>query len=159
MKSFKKKLNFNLIFGIVLAVLFVASIPTLIVAASRMSNPVFKVLFIFSIVFLVGGFYGMPFVWINYGTLRRCQNILTLASQGITDYPTIAEKLGTDEKEVVKLTRKLILGGYISADLIGQTPTMPKKEKTKVSITCKSCGASYLKTSEEANCPYCGKYN
>lgn len=156
MKNFKKKLNFNLIFGIVLAVLFVASIPTLVISASR---PGLTVLFIFSIVFLVGGFYGMPFVWINYGTLKKCQNILTLASQGITDYPTIAEKLGTDEKEVVELTRKLVFGGYISADLIGQTPRAPKKEKTKVSITCKSCGASYLKTSEEDNCPYCGKYN
>lgn len=160
MERFENKLKFNLIFGILLAVLFVASIPVLIISAVNFQINAFKILFVFAVAFVVAGFYGLPFVWINYASLVRNKHILVLAKQGVTDYGTLAEKLDMKEKEVKARVRKLVFGGYISVDFIGDNPA-PKKVSQKESqpTTCKSCGASYLKTDKQQNCPYCGKYN
>ncbi len=159
MERFFKKVRVNLIVCIALSVMFVAGIPMVVLGALDLGHKLY--IFIFGIAFVVGGFYGMPFFWLNYAKLVKRKQMLILIRQGVCSYAGIAQAMEMKEKYVRKHIYALIRGDYISADLVTDAPIyiQPEIEEVAKAVVCNGCGVSFVKTDDVQACPYCGKYN
>jgi len=159
MNQLNKKIKINLIVGILISLMFVACIPMIILSAFDIKRSL--VTFVFSIVCMFAGFYGLPFVWTNFQRLRNMKKTWALIQEGVTDYQSLSGKLKMSPRRTRKYVNRLFRFGYISAVEITEEPIYGFEKKTFEArpIKCEGCGGVYVKNTNDTECPYCNKYN
>ena len=159
MNQLNKKIRLNLIIGIGISLLFVACIPMVIMSCFDIKRSLLT--FVFSVVCLFAGVYGLPFVWCNFYRLKKMKQTWKLIQEGFTDYKSLAEKLKVSDRRVRRYIKRLFAFGYLSAVEITDEPIygFAKKPFKPKAVTCKGCRNTYIKDSNEMECPYCKKYN
>ena len=159
MNQLNRKIKLNLIVGIGISLLFICCIPMVIMVCFNIDRSLLN--FVFSAVCLFAGGYGLPFVWSNFYRLKKMKQAWKLIQDGFTDYKSLSENLKVSDRRTRKYVRRLFAFGYISAVEITDEPVygFEKKRLKPKTLTCKGCGNTYIKDSNEMDCPYCGKYN
>jgi hypothetical protein len=158
MQSLKKKIKLNMFVGIAVSVMFLVCVPPLIFVIFNIDRSLLS--WVFAVVCVVAGVYGLPFVWLNVFKLVKMKKAFSLIANGATDYLSIAAGMKVRVRTAKRYVNRLFKFGYISSVDIDEEPiySEPVKFKAK-SIKCKGCGGTYVKDSNEMECPYCGKYN
>ncbi len=157
MEKIKKTLSITLFWAILLSILFVVGIPMIVVFAGKN-----WFLMALGIVFVVFGFYGMPMVWVYYGTLRANKRALELVlNENIYSVQELSEQLGVRPSDMLATVRKLINKGYLTGYLLIDNNFLKlnekvKQEKSKIVGVCASCGAKSVIEGNAFVCPYCG---
>ena len=156
MKKIKKEMYISFAISLTMSVMFVAGIPLIPIFAGN-NWP----LAIVGIVCTVVGFYGMPLMWIKYGSYFGIKRVvIAITEEHILTTSEISMYLQMREQDVknhiVKAINKRYITGYF---FDGQVLTLNERVKPsrKVEVNkCKSCGAIVEVTSEEVKCSYCG---
>lgn len=152
-----KSVKRMLVLSLVLTGLFVLGVPGIVLGA------VFRlwVLFGFSALFAVAGFYGTPLAWVQYANCRRYRSVcLSVLADGICDVCVLARNHGQKEKQMRALLKTLLAKRYIVGYAFDAEEKMlvaveQKGKEEKIIAKCPACGgplASFLQES----CAYCG---
>ena len=159
MNQLNKKIKLNLVIGIGISILFVCCIPMVIMSCFDIKRSL--ITFVFSAVCIFAGLYGLPFVWCNFYRLKKMKQTWKLIQEGFTDYKSLSENLKVSERRTRRYVKRLFNFGYISSVEITDEPVygFEKKALKPKAITCSGCKNTYIKDSNEMECPYCGKYN
>ncbi len=158
-KSIKKDLNNQLIFAIILSVLFVIGIPLIIFGVS--SSITF--LLVLGIIFVVLGFYGTPIIWTSYANKRQQKMIIdTIIYEHILTVSELAKQLQISEKLIrqhitTAIQKKYIVGYLFDGKTLSlNEKTAPKKKLSITKTKCPHCGGTLEPTEQGYHCPYCG---
>ncbi len=114
------------------------------------------------ILLTVGGFYGMPLLWVKYGDLRHDRTVIFMIEhEKLLTVTEIAAQTGYTDQDVrdriVKMIRTHTLTGYIfSSDMLIKNEKRDNAEKTGTSKPCPQCGAMMQHNGERFRCEYCG---
>ena len=113
------------------------------------------------IVCTVFGFYGMPILWVNFGSLKTLKRVVdAVMEEHLTTIAEIASQLQMQERETRDYVRKAINKKYITGYIYDGNTLVPNEKqapKKKVSQTrCSNCGGVMEKTDTGWICPYCG---
>lgn len=157
MKKLNKKITINFIFGILFPVMLVLGIPTIVLFAGKN-----WALMGIGIACVVVGFYGTPFIWISFASLKTKKRLLMLIlNENVYTVKELSEQFGMAENDVIINVRNLIHNGYLKGYLLVNNSYIKlndniKQEKQKVSGVCLSCGAKSTFEGNSGICPYCG---
>ena len=152
--SIKNDLIKKLIFAIITSILFIIGIPITIFSAT---NHIWFAMTL-GIIFIVFGFYGMPFIWLSYANLRSLKNVVDAVNEEhILSVSEIASQLQLKENQVrqfiVDAIKKKYIIGYI---FDGNTLSTNNKNKPSIQERkCSHCGGNLVKKDNDWYCPYC----
>ncbi|MBR2909186.1 MAG: hypothetical protein IKC11_02435 [Clostridia bacterium] len=138
------------------SILFVVGIPLIPVFAGKN-----WAIAIMGIIFTVFGFYGMPLLWIKYGTLHGMKRlVIAIIEDNLLTVSELSMQLQLDEREVRNRITKALSKRYITGFVFdGQKLSLNENKKPayKVEVrTCDNCAARLEITDTEVYCPYCG---
>jgi len=156
MDKLKRSCVILLLVDIVFSMLAVAGIPLIIISGGN------TLLLILGIVFVAGGFYGLPFAWIAYGNQRvRLRTLQAICNENIYTISELSSQLNIDKPTMLGHVRALINKNYLSGYLLKDNEVLVlneniKLEKSLHSVVCPSCGAKTAVVEQQAICPYCG---
>ena len=154
MSKYKKDKSLMLFFAILLSVLFVAGIPGIVLSAGKSA-----ILLALSIICVAAGFYVMPILWIQFGSLCSLGRLIfAVENEYIYTVKDLAIYLNKDEKsvrnEINTCIRKRYLTGYL---FDGETLTLNENKKvgkTVRTVVCSGCGATVNITDGMNRCEY-----
>lgn len=158
MEKFEKKHRTVFAIALIVSVLFAAGIPAIFLGAS---NKIWAIM-ILGIVCVVGGFYGLPFLWISFASGFSMRRILELIERDrVYSVAELCGQTGMERKSVLPLLKKALAKRYIESYLLVQDEFLKlnenmKQAKRRVSVKCGNCGASVEISDVDAVCPYCG---
>ncbi len=143
-----------LIISIIYSVLFVASIPGLVLSAVHKVTA----LMIICIVILVLGFYTLPVVWIKFGDVCTVYHVVYIIyTERLYDSEQIALQLQIEKKTVCNAIRTAIQKGYLTNFIFdGNVLTPNEKKKALAAKKCPNCGANLTAANGKYVCNYCG---
>ncbi|MDR3215963.1 MAG: DUF3040 domain-containing protein [Clostridiaceae bacterium] len=156
-KDLKKSTKKGLLILIIFSALFVAGIPAIPLGFANG----LAWLGVIGIVFVAGGFFGLPIGWTFLGEKRRQQTIVSaVVEDGLTDVKELAANFGKSEKamrgDLVMIFNKRYITGYkFNADKTALIPFEKAEIKKNNGRKCEFCGA-VLTGKVEEKCPYCG---
>lgn len=167
----KKKITKLLILSVFLTVLLPAGIVCTVLGAVR-GQTVGNILLGVGIAAAVAGFYGTPFLWLRFGTMKEYQNIYNQITvnhtQNIGDLALIN---GKKQEDILKSVTYLISHGYLTDyEILDGLYLVPKESRTLskddvlmkegrfATVACKGCGATFpVLENDKPKCPYCGR--
>lgn len=158
MEKLRKRQNKILAIALTMSILFVVGIPAIVLGAT---NQIWIVM-VLGIIFTVGGFYGMPLIWISYGSGFSMLRIVELVERdNVYSVAEIAKQVNAKPNEVMEKIRKALEKRYIEGFLIGEDGWLRlnenvRQQRTKVAVKCHNCGATVIVEETQADCPYCG---
>ena len=119
------------------------------------------ILLVLGIVCTVFGFYGMPILWVNFGSLKTLKRVVdAVMEENLTSVSEIASQLQLSERTTKDYIRKAINKKYITGFIYDGNTLVPNEKqapKKKMSQNrCPSCGGVMEKTDTGWICPYCG---
>lgn len=149
---FASVLLITLIFA---SVLFVAGIP--MIPLGVINGKMW--ITILGIVFTAGGFFGLPFAWTFFGTVKSWQRVhYAITKEGITEISALAKHLNRSERNIKatvnNLINRLYLTGYVFNP--GDTGLVLSQKTPRVKNKCENCGAPIVP--DATKCSYCGIY-
>ncbi|MDR1940424.1 MAG: hypothetical protein LBQ40_06525 [Clostridiales bacterium] len=161
--NLNEKIKRTLPILIIFSVLFVLGIPGIVVGFVNG----WMLLAIPGIIFVVGGFFGLPLGWTAFGTMIESRNLLNAILDGMTDIGDLARSYGKSQRtmkaSVVVLLQKRYLTGYKLNDggtalVVMEKPVEPEAPKKAAALKCAYCGASLPQNAEGEGgvCEYCG---
>lgn len=135
----------------------IAGVPMIVFGATKS----LWILLVLGIVCTVFGFYGMPILWVNFGSLKTLKRVVdAVMEEHLTTIAEIASQLQMREREARDYVRKAINKKYITGYIYDGNTLVPNEKqapKKKVSQTrCSNCGGVMEKTDTGWICPYCG---
>ena len=157
MSKYKKDKSLMLFFAILLSVLFVVGIPGIILSAGKN-----YIIMAICIIFVAGGFYVMPILWVQFASLCSLGRLIyAVENEYIYTVKDLAIYLNKDEKtaksEINRCIQKRYLTGYL---FDGETLTLNENKKvgkTVKTVVCSGCGATVNISDGLNRCEYCGK--
>lgn len=158
MKRLKKRQRKVLAAALIMSVLFVAGIPAIVLGAI---NKIWAVM-ILGIICVVAGFYGMPLVWVSYGSGFSLLRVVELVERdNVYTVEEIARQVNSSEKEVLRKIRKALDKRYIEGFLLVDDSRLKlneniRQQRARAAAKCPNCGAAVEIAEVDANCPYCG---
>lgn len=153
----KKYKNKVLLSALLFTIMFIVGIPLIIIGAMKS-----MALLIVGIFFVVMGFYGMPLLWVKFGTASKLESIAcAIFDDGLTNISEIASQAHSNDKETVVLIKtaiekRIIEGFTFDNEKKALKPLKSKDTEETVVIKCSCCGATYRGNAENPCCPYCG---
>lgn len=135
----------------------IAGVPMIVFGATKS----LWILLVLGIVCTVFGFYGMPILWVNFGSLKTLKRVVdAVMEENLTSVSEIASQLQLSERTTKDYIRKAINKKYITGFIYDGNTLVPNEKqapKKKMSQNrCPSCGGVMEKTDTGWICPYCG---
>lgn len=156
MEKIIKKKRIWFFISLLASILFVVGIPLI---------PVFVgknwAIAIMGIVFVVFGFYSMPFFWLKYSSFFGLKRVLeAITYEHIYSVKDIAIQLQKTEQDVkniiIKLINKRYLVGYLFDGFDLKLNNNVKAQKKLDVNVCSNCGARITVEEHKTHCEYCG---
>ena len=168
-RTLKKTTQKYLFWGIFLSVCLVAGIPLLIVFLSKGYTWTMA----FTVPMVVGGFYGMPIVWIGYASKKNMQHLVEMITvDGVYDVEGLARATGKQSEQVLKDVRWLINQRYLTNFSIAEDrylvpfrqyrdvdKTLNEMTGNVYTVKCPNCGGAIRMVGNSGTCEYCGFVN
>ena len=156
MKKLKREMNIYFWVSLMTSILFVVGIPLIPIFAGKD-----WIIASMGILFTVYGFYGMPLLWVKYGSFFGMKRLVeAITEEHILTVNQLAMQLQISEidakNKVLKAMNKKYITGFIF-DGVRLTLNENKRPAYKVEVrTCENCAARLEITDNEVYCPYCG---
>ena len=143
--------------ALLVTVAFVAGIPGIVLSAIHGIT----FLLVICIVFVGGGFYAMPLLWVSYGGKVGFKRLLVAVdTENIYRVEDLAAHLGKTPQEIRSMLKTAIQKRYITDYLfIDDALVLNENRKQRKKIAgnqCRNCGAPLVMTDDGLICPYCG---
>ena len=156
MKKLKKEIRIYFFVSLMASLMFVVGIPLIPIFVGK-SWPIA----IIGIVFTVFGFYGMPFLWLKYGSLYGIKKIVVaIIEDNLLTVRELSMQMQLNEAEIRNRIAKAIQKRYIIGFVFdGETLSLNQNKKPAYKIdvnTCEKCSAPLSVTETEVVCKYCG---
>lgn len=163
MKKIDKSLRINFAFALTWSILMALGIPMIILGASKPDwLPVPTLFLILGIAFSGGGFYGVPILWISYGTKRELRGLIyAVEVLKLRDVAKLSSHLRRSEEEVRAKLDICISKGYFTMlirdgdRLVEPIPKINSEDELHDAF-CPCCGAHFTYRGTRSVCPYCG---
>ena len=144
-------------------ILLVIGIPMIVFGAIFMvsRSPAWAVLFALGILFVVGGFYGVPISWIRYADKRRLLRLaITVSGTSDTTIDILSDTIGRTQEETRNDIRTLLRNGWLPGyTFVDQEDRVKKTAILDIHhAVCEYCGASFEFKGTDSKCPYCGRW-
>ncbi len=119
------------------------------------------VLLAVGILFVVGGFYAMPLLWVKYADLRHDRTLLSMITEErILTVSALAAQTGFPEKEVrtriLRLLQSRALIGFLFENDTLLENTKAEEEPPLYTMDCPRCAAPITSATRTFRCEYCG---
>ena len=148
-KNIEKKKNFTLVLCVLISALFPLGIVATVLGAVKEKI----LIMVLGLVFLVGSFFSLPFVWLVFGSLVTKSRIYkSITQKGITDVNTLAKIHAKNPSEITQIINWLIAKGYLNYTLLYDKI---EKELVETSVKCPNCGAILKESKNNLICEYC----
>ena len=156
MKKLKKEIRIYFLVSLMASILFVVGIPLIPIFAGT-NWPIA----IMGIVFTVFGFYGMPLLWVKYGSLIGMKRlVVSILEDHLLTVQELSMQLQLNEREIINRVAKAVNKRYITGFVFdGQRLTLNENKRPayKVEVrTCQNCAARLEISDTAVYCPYCG---
>ncbi len=119
-------------------------------------------LLVIGIILTVAGFYGMPLLWVAYGSRRQDRALLFLIeNEGLLSVEDLAQQTGLAAKDVQARLRTMVVAGFLTGYLLRDdglvcNRTARQKPRHPLHKPCQSCGANMHLEEDIYICDYCG---
>lgn len=157
MDALKKKKNTLLAISVIATILFIVGIPGIVLSATNGLT----FLMIICIVFVGGGFYGMPVLWIAYSSKVSLERtMIAIEYDHMYTVEEIAMQRRISQRDALEQVNKLIAGRFLTGYIFdGNELKLNQNQKLseiKSGVKCPSCGANVEISGKQGRCPYCG---
>ena len=153
-------------FALVWSILAVVGIPMIVFGAIHLGDSgaakAFAIAgFVLGLLFSGGGFYGVPLLWISYGSHRELARVVDAIDRlGLLTVDRLAAHLMMREKDVRTRIETCFTRGYLPG-YVRQGDTLMRytavdPEEIEHTVECPSCAARFTYRGSRGKCPYCG---
>lgn len=148
-------------FALIWSILAVVGIPMIVFGAINLKGlPALGIpLLVAGCLFTGTGFYGLPLIWISYGTKRSLeQTVRAVTLLHLETVPALAAHLNVKEAEIRSRLDTCFARGYLAGYVRnGDTVTPYRAPEVPLhAVECPSCAAHFSFRGETGTCPYCG---